>query len=370
MVKPVHFSAVAFVTLSSVLGAWGQGFSSTDQKKTLPDLHFPFNPDQAWALEESLLVWRPYEDDTDYAVRTSLRNESPQLDDFDVRVKHPSFKWGTGVRLKLTRYLPSRDDPWDLDFIGTYYYSQGKDHVDINPANLTGGAFNESIVSPWDTDGIGPAARAKVAVNLNFFNFDFVIGRYYSLTRKIDIHPFIGIRSVLLFQDYKASYSSSIFPAVFALSNHSFKGEHNFWGVGPRIGTDLNLRFGRHWSLLATFGASLFAGRYNIKEKVAGSIVNLQALEPLDEKIRDKEASLRSNLDASIGLGWEKWIRNKTVRIAPSFAFEVSEWFAMKRWVDLHSFGSVSSPGPTIKSHRRYSDLGLMGFNVNLQIDF
>lgn len=368
MVKPVYFSAVAFVVLSSVLGAWGLGSPDGEQRKMPLDDAFPFNPQQAWAVEESLLVWRPYEDETDYAAYQSTKIAG-SISKIEYQVKHPTFKWGTGVRLKFMRYLPS-NDPWDIDLLGTYYYSQGKDDVNVNPAHLGAGNLQKKIIPAWDEIALGTAAKAQTNVSLNFFNFDLIAGRHYSLTRKIDIHPFVGIRSVLLFQKYKTSYLSTSSLTFAPLANHSFKGEHSFWGVGPRIGTDLVMHLGRQWSFLATLGASFFAGRYNVQEAFKGSRFIGFTDTPLNEKVKDKEAILRSNLDASLGLGWEKWVKKGTVRIAPSFAFEVSEWFAIKRWVDLHTLDTASSSGPTVHSHRRYSDLGLMGFNINLQVDF
>ena len=371
MARPIYFSALTFITLSSVVGAWGQGSPSSDQRTLPPDLHFPFHPEQAWAVEESLLVWRPSEDALDYAVRSTLETESSGSQSKEVRLKHPDFKWGTGVRLKLTRYLPS-SDPWDIDLIGTYYYSGGHNDVKVKSgSSLSSGSSQDKIESTWETAAFGVAPKARSNVRMNFFNFDLLVGRHYCLTRKIDIHPFIGIRSVLLYQDYKASYFSSLDPEVLPLRKTSFKGENSFWGVGPRIGADLSLHLGRHWSLLSTFGGSFFAGRSHVQEKIDGSVIIVASPSSMEEKIKTKDSILRSNLDASIGLGWEKWVRNKTVRIAPSLVFEVSEWFAIKRWVDAHSVQSadIFAP-PAVQSHRRYSDLGLMGFNINLQIDF
>lgn len=369
MFKAVSLSALTLISLSSFLEAWGQRASINQPEESI-NLRFPLNPNQGWALEESLLVWKTYEDDIDYAVRRTVDNPSSSLEQEQYRVKHPDFKWGTGVRLKLTRYLPS-NDPWDVDFIGTYYYNEGKGHVNLDSASDTASLLDQAS-STWDTLGSPIAESARTNTRMNFFTFDLITGRYYSLTRKVDIHPFIGLRSVFNYQRYKTTYSSTLTLDSEPFSKTSFNGNHDFWGVGPRIGTDLALKFGRHWSLLATLAGSFFVGSYDVQEFFRGQTQLLQNIAPYRERLEDKDTVVRSNIDASLGLGWEKWVRGGTVRIAPSFVFEVSEWFSMKRWINTHNGSNTFIAGtqPRIQTHRRYSDLGLMGFNVNLQIDF
>lgn len=370
MSKAISFSALTLVSLSSILGAWGPR-TSLDQPKEPLDLHFPLSPNQAWAVEESLLVWKTYEDDVDYAVRRTVDNPSSKVEQERYRIKHPDFKWGTGVRLKISRYLPS-SDPWDVNFIGTYYYSEGSGSINLGSISDTS-VLLDRLSSTWDTQSLSIAEDAKANTHMNFFTFDLTAGRYYSLTRKVDIHPFIGIRSVLNYQGYKTGYTSTLSLGSDPLTKTSFNGTHDFWGIGPRVGTDLSLRFGRHWSLLAGFAGSFFVGRYDVEETFKGKTHIAQTVTPYREKLEDEDTVLRSNIDASLGLGWEKWLRGGTVRIAPSFVFEVSEWFSMKRWINTHNANTtITTAGtqPRIQTHRRYSDLGLMGFNINLQIDF
>lgn len=370
MFKSHHLTALVALTLSTTLGAWGQK-SPMSQIKEPVDIHFPLSPSQAWGLEESLLVWKSFEDNTDYAVRLFIGRINDVTRTSRQSLKHPSFDWGTGVRLKLTRYLPS-NDPWDVNLIGTYYYDEADHQTNVN-FQLDNKNFQNFMYSPWDTPIYGQSAKAKASIQMNFFTFDLTAGRYYSLTRKIDIHPFIGVRTVLNYQKYTARYfgvTSANRAGPFVHSK--FKGDSDFWGVGPRVGTDVALRMGRHWNLMGTFGASLFAGRYDVSERLNGNIQFLKVNDIIREKLTDEDTVLRSNIDASLGLEWEKWVRNKTVRIAPSFVFEVSEWFSMKRWVDTHIFRNSFTGGnqPVNYPHRRYSDLGLMGFNINLKVDF
>lgn len=368
MVKAYHLSALVAFSITTALGAWGQR-AQTDSMSSAPDVRFPLSPEQSWAAEESLLVWKAYEDDTDYAVHRRVQTLTDSTRSGKQTIKHPEFDWSAGVRLKLTRYLPS-NDPWDVNFVGTYYYADAKDHVKVHFDPFSSTSQNV-LFSAWNSGLSGSAAKAKASTKMNFFTFDLTVGRYYSLTRRVDIHPFIGVRTALNYQDYRARYLSTVsFSPGFDFFTAKFKGEVDFWGVGPRVGTDVTLVMGRHWSLMGTFGASLFGGRYGVREKFHGMITGIPSF--LNEKIKDRDTVLRSNIDLSLGLSWEKWVRNGTVRIAPSFVFEVSEWFSMKRWINsMANRRSLSDfSNPVLRTDRKYSDLGLMGFNINLKVDF
>ncbi|MBP7075109.1 MAG: hypothetical protein KBA81_06980 [Rhabdochlamydiaceae bacterium] len=372
MFKAHHLSALIAVSLfTSSLSAWVQK-SAFEQPPEPVDTHFPLNPSQSWALEESLLVWKTFEDDTDYALHHS--NTQKNLPHVFVKdtPKHPGFDWSTGVRVAVTHYLSS-SDPWDVNLIATYFYDQADDDTHVN--FLVDSPGNNFLYSTMDTTLVGFASKAEMFTHMNFFTFDLTAGRYYSLTKKIDIHPFIGVRTVLNYQTFKMSFTNT--PGFFAnptVVKSQIKGDHDFWGVGPRIGTDIALHIGRRWSLKGTFGASLFGGRIDVSEKSKGqlSAATSGITAPYHDKLEDKDTVLRSNIDASLGLGWEKWVKKNTVRIAPSLVFEVSEWFSMKRWIDsnISTFSFETGAQPVIFPHRRYSNLGLMGFNINLKVDF
>ncbi len=362
MFKAVCLSTLTLLSCSGVLEAWGGGRRAPMEKEQPPiDVHFPFNSEQAWGLEESLLVWKTYEDDGDYALYTKSDTSVSNIQSNTYKIKHPNFDWNAGVRVKLTRYLPSTD-PWDVNLIGTYYYAQGESNPSVSSSSST--QVTSTIYGTWATEDGGSAQKVKAQTHMNFFTFDLTAGRSYCLTRKINIHPFIGIRSVLNYQKYKTT--QTLQNTTLPVLKPAFEGSHDFWGLGPRVGSDLVMQFGRHWSFLATFAGSLFAGRYNIDEKMNGNFFNSSTYTSSDWNIKDGDTVLRSNIDLALGLGWEKWVRGQTVRIAPSFVFEVSEWFSMKRWIDMRRSGTT----PQVQTHRRYSNLGLMGFNVNLQVDF
>lgn len=333
---------------------------------TSQQLNFPLNANQDWYTRESYLVWKPFEDDLDDNLREKIDAVSDVETIYTSQLKHPKFNWSSGVRLAVGKYLPYHD-LWDLNFVGTYYYSTADRKTKISDP------LRERINSLWNAPFFSIPLQSTENWRLNYFTTDVNLGRQFLLTPNLQIHPFIGARAAFIFQDYKVRYDSavSISKSDFEQVKLTVKNEHGFWAGGPRIGTDLAYHFGRGWSFLASVSGSFFYARYSIVEKMVG-ITPTSFVRPYHLSVKDSDTLLRTNLEGSIGIEWEKWVRDHSVRIAPSFQVEASEWFGLKRWVETHLPSAVipSRGDLNLQSRRRYSDLGLLGFNINLHIDF
>ncbi len=350
----------AMLLLSSEVFAW-RGANAANTSAEEPAMNYPLNDNQQGYTRESYLIWKPYEDDIDFAdrfVREDLTDSSTVITD---RFKHPKFEWSSGVRVAIGKYLPNHDQ-WDLSLIGTYYYNDADRHAKANPRNREGLA---NLFMPSFT--LGSNIEVSGHLQMNYFTTDFLIGRYFTLTDNVQLHPYIGARAAFIYQDYHEKLETNS-----TLTSHfKFKADHNHLGAGPRIGTDFSYGFGHGWAFLANLSAAFLYGRYTLSEKLGGFIF-APLVQPLRYKVKDADTTLRSNIEGSIGLQWEKWVRGHTVRIAPSFQVEFSEWFAVKRWVDTHSTSSriTANNDLNLQSRRRYGDLGLFGFNINLHVDF
>lgn len=335
---------------------------------TLAVLSFPLNDDQAWFVKPSLLVWRPYQDDIDSGYTLSVPSLSP-ISAKD-KTQNVHFKWGTGARLTIGRYLPNHDQ-WDVTLASTFFYSdthqtvRGKLGSSISLSELT------LIAQGWNPSLLGTSIQTDLDWRINYFTWDLAIGRLYSLTPKFVIHPYICLRSALIYEKY-SNKNQSVNPLRFDVIDTKFRALNSVWGLGPRVGSDFSFYFGHGWSFMGGLSGSVIMGRYNIKENVDGFISPTTAsLTPVTLKIRDGDGTMRANLEGNIGLGWEKWVRKHTVRVAPSFIFEATQWFLINNWVATNLPSSTpGSPDWGMLSKRRMGDLGFLGFTVNLQIDF
>ena len=366
-----RFTLLSGLLIQSSMFSWGTASYVTPNLQTPPPSsspNFPMNDDQGWYVKPSMLIWRPFQGDVDAGISNQIVELlSPSLATKD-KTLALSFDWGTGARLAIGRYLPNHEN-WDISVVGTYFYADTHNtYRGFVPSLVSLSSFADlKLVVPGWSAFLPSNPDTSVHRRLNFFNFDLLAGRQYCLTSKLNIHPFIGIRAALIYEKYTlhtTAFTLSSGTASVSLPSSDFRAWNDYWGVGPRVGTDLAYNFGAGWSFLGSLSGAFLYSRYKIKEKTDG----VSATAPTSLLVKDADNLLRTNLETSIGLGWEKWVRNKTVRIAPSFLFETSQWFAFNNWL------FTSLPSSTfdieLQAERKNGDLGFMGFTVNLQIDY
>ncbi|MBP7074738.1 MAG: hypothetical protein KBA81_05065 [Rhabdochlamydiaceae bacterium] len=337
---------------------------------TLDVTTFPLNEDQEWFVKPSLLIWRPYQDDIDTGFSLKTPSNAPVTRKDKTQNVH--FDWGTGVRLNIGRYLPNHDQ-WDITFNTTFFYSDTHQTVHGHGFGSTALSDLVTISDGWNPELLGTSFKTHFNWRINYFTWDLAAGRLYNLTPKFVIHPYICLRTMLTYEKYTNKNLSAFNTGTFLTQRETtFKAYNSVWGIGPRLGTDFMFEFGRRWSFLGGLSGSIVMGRNHIREKIHGFIFGDGASPstPTFLKISDADTVMRANIEGNIGLGWEKWVRNHSVRIAPSLMFEVTEWFMINNWVSTNLPSTTGSPDWGMISARRMGDLGFLGFTLNLQVDF
>jgi hypothetical protein len=339
--------------------AWGNRFNTTpiSPDDNHIDTHFPLNDNQGWFIEESYLIVKPFLGALEYGDLVSAKGPLDNTT-FKVKVKEPEFKWNSGVRLGIGRYLPHHDK-WDISLTSTYLYGDTDEHIHGNlsqPKALTPSYTAFALVS---------SAKTKAFWRLNYFVWDLSLGRQLLVTPQIIFHPYIGLRGTNIYDNFRSQNigNISIIDSLGELTTFpgsaKVKIRESFWGIGPRIGTNLDYKFKGDWSFLGNIATSLVYGRYHVREKSISTAVGGGPSFPIIIKSFDHDNTLRVNLEAALGLGWEIWVRDNTVRIAPNLQFEGSLWF------DMNDFFK-----PLASFSQNHGDLGFMGLSLNLQVDF
>jgi hypothetical protein len=346
--------------ISASVDAWGgrsygQTANATNSNSTM-DTNFPFNADQGWFVEESYLLMRPSLGDLEIGDMTTQKGVLHDAD-YHINVKTFDFDWNSGVRLGLGRYLPNHDK-WDVSFYTTYFYGDSEEH---EHGNLDQGKGLATSYNPFATI---LSEKTKAEWRMNYFVLDLMLGRQFAMTPQIIFHPYIGLRGALIYTDFQSrNFGDLIIRSGSVLTPTAgrlkVKMEEDFWGIGARAGTNFNYKFTGNWSFLGNFAGALLYGHYHVREK-SKSIRTVNGVQTLSSsKSRDNDDAIRVNLDGAIGIGWEKWMKNNTVRIAPNLQFESTLWF------DMNDFFK-----PTTTFSQDHGTLGLMGFSFNLQVDF
>lgn len=371
---------ISCLTLISSLQAWAPKRDSLATPPTLPDS--PLNSDQGWFTKEAYLLWLCYEDDMDWA--NKVKEKDTDIFSVSMKTKKPDFNWNSGVRVGIGRYLPNHN-LWDVSTDFTYFYGNASSKSSPNREH---DAF---LIGKWvptfyfvsSAVQINGASEGAAHWKLNFFCEDLSIGRQCSVTSMITARPFAGLRAVQTYEDETSRLSDfeDVPPTQGSSSTDvvrkmKFKGYSDFWGIGPRIGSDFCFKFSDNWSLLGAISGAFFFGHSKVKEKISLYLTQSSFPDSLVVRIalqgKDKGYAVRTNFEGSLGLGWEMWVKNHTVRLAPSLMFEASEWFDMNQWITFKiptNYGLLA-PQTTVASDARHGDIGFIGLTFNFHVDF
>lgn len=353
-----------------MLAAFSSPLSTPQQTSTTT---YPYKPTQEWQLTESYLLWKPFQSDIDYGTRYDV-----PVNDFTpvtiqrethIRTKKPAFNWSSGFRLSLAKDLPGHDN-WDIDLVGTYVYGTGSGKC--HP-NLLENQFFSSYFTPVNMITMSN----KMNWNVNYLTLDLFMGRAFSMTDWIVFHPYIGLRGASIKQHSLGKGSFLMTGGVSVVSlKERIHINNDFWGIGPRVGTDFTFNMSRHWNLLSNLSAAFFYGQTHVQEKMtqlfSSNNPNIGLSGTLAYKVRDKERVIRANVEAALGVGWEKWVHGNTVRIAPSLVFEGSMWFNLTH-IPQHRIAQKEFPAnerADVTSIRRHGQLAFLGFAFNFEVDF
>lgn len=361
---------LSLVSFSSNLFGWGNGRNSVPPLETVQPTvtHFPLMEDLGWYTKESLLIWKPSEDDLDYGSRIAVKGSSIAPSSAKLKVKSPDFNWSTGARLAIGKYLPHHDQ-WDIALTTTYFYGTADGKTSANPSQ------GSVITSNWADTILGNnVLHSSMHWKLNYFTWDLAAGRNYLLTRNLILHPNAGLRAGLFYTDYESTYSQNFIltGGASVVSKTKFKSTDELWGIGPRIAMDLAFNFQKHWAILGNVGVSLLYSGYNVKENIEGAQIVGQGVQPVNLRTSSSGNPLVPNVEGAIGLGWEQWVRKNTVRVAASFMFEATEWFNVNHLYHFEPGNTMIGQQniPVSQPDKHSGNLGLMGFSVNLQVDF
>lgn len=345
------------IHLHSPLSGWGRSMEGEfQQADSVPLSSFTINEKQEWFIENSYLLMKPTLANLDFANLVKEAHPSTIQSDLTVKIKKPDFSWDSGVRLIIGRYLPHHDH-WDISAGMTYFYGDVSDKLRANPEHKRGltptyGPINNFVFIATD--------HVNAHWDLNYFSWDLALGREVAMTRTVVFHPFIALRALLTYQDYILK-SERTYKVLFDERPHfhsfKFKAENRFWGVGPRLGSHFSYYLKKEWSLLGEISAAVIYGPY--KTRITDTSFSPETHIRSLRRTKDHTTWLRGNLEGFIGLGWEAWLRNNTVRIFPQLLFEGTLWWNMNRYFEP----------PTLFSES-HGALALMGVSFNLQIDF
>ncbi|MES2123022.1 MAG: Lpg1974 family pore-forming outer membrane protein, partial [Chlamydiota bacterium] len=204
-------------------------------------------------LEGDLLFWQSNVGSLGYAVDSNSTTSISHG-----HVKDPHFEWDWGFKLGVGYKMPH--DKWDLFVNYTYVHAhaQGSTHKE-----------NGAVFPVWATSFgfVGPsfyATEAKAHWHANLNMADIELGRTCFAGRWLSMRPFIGVRGLVIDQDYDVKYSGG---TAFPGDTDKVSMNTDFWGVGLRVGLDTLWGLGAGFGIYGNGSASLLSGHFDVDEK-------------------------------------------------------------------------------------------------------
>lgn len=294
-------------------------------------------------INADLLYWHPKVAGTDFAY--SNRTPAAVLP-LRGKIKKIEFDWDCGLRLGIGKNFPH--DEWDLYLSYTHFRSSGSKTVNAGRVDsvipLKGGIVTADSVS-----------HAKSQFDFDFDNIDFELGRHFSISSRLALRPFIGVKNTWIDLEQIVRYTGG--DHLNANTAH-VKDKSDFWGIGPRAGITTRWHLGDNFHIHGTADGALLYGFFDVEHREKLSNDNTQRID-----IEDNKHRFSPTVHMQFGLDWGRYINPKQNYINLSVSYEAQYWWSQNQMLrtyefNAHRFESISE------------DMSLHGVTFSVQLHF
>ena len=335
------------------------GLNATGLKRMAGTRHF-------YATGE-FLYWRAYEDGMDFAQKAHIEIPAGQgLELANSKVHNLHFHYGPGVRAGIGYYMPHSD--WDLFAQWTYLHPIARKKINgFNNYNLSSGAIGDYFFPTRSVESLTPLHGADGHWGVVYHTATLELGRVFSFNRWLSLRPHFGLMSAWINQKIKVEYDHFTTGPVVEPERILVKQRNNFWGIGFRAGLDTRWPLSQGFSIYGNFAAALLWGHFHLSDHQAGdpSTVFGSNQARFISSIFSSIERLRPNLQAALGLRWDKYIKKNRYHWGVNVGYEFNEWFDQNELYRIvssnFSLQNLTHPG---------GDFGFQGWNFGLRFDF
>jgi len=318
------------------------------KKEMAPDTnHRLFDPQAlkkdcgVWVTGD-VLLWKASEDDLDFAVKSSSRTLVKG------HVVEPEFEWDWGFRLGLGYKLPH--DQWDLYLNYTYVHGDAHKHVGAGDGAIYGSYAAFFGIYPLP---VPPATfyedSAHSHWNMNLNMADLELGRNMIASKWLSLRPFIGLRGLVIQQDYNISYHGG---SAFLSDTQKVGMTNDYWGVGLRMGLDTLWGLGHGFSIYGNGAAALLSGTFDVHQKNHMEKENLTRMNIHD----DDHWNVVATAELALGLQWDHFFHQDRYHFGVNLGWEFNAFFNQNR---IMRFLSMQNPGAFTRSNGDLTFQGL-----------
>lgn len=300
---------------------------------------------QLW-VDGEVLYWQSNVGSFDYGTES----ESSTIIK-DGRVKHPHHNWDWGFRMGLGYKMPH--DKWDIFVNYTYLLGNAHGHA---------GGSDDFVFPTWASgfnfDGVGTffANEAKAHWHMTLNMGDVELGRTCFAGKWLTIRPFMGVRGLVIDQEYHVEYKGG---TVAPSDEDKIHLNTDFWGVGIRMGFNSLWGLGKGIGIYGNGSASLLSGHFDVHER--------EKLEKADDtlfRVKRDVNNVVVTADLALGLQWDYMFSKDRYHFGMKFGWELNMFFDQNQ---LFNFLSSFNPGSL-----RFveDDLTFQGLTFGMRFDF
>lgn len=317
-----------------------------------------------------VLYMKGYADGMQLATRRGMKPGN----NVDKKVVTFDSEWEWGGRIGVGRKLKGHDN-WELFATYAYYHGHAEESTRAGEAGSKGAQYCATCPrQPWSTFLGSQVFSAKGSWHSDVHVIDVNIGRYFQASQNISIRPYFGGRGTLLDLSIVARYDGAWRDGQDQVVERgtNFNGHSGLHGGGIRTGSSFAWMFNRNWSIFTDFSASLLWGHFKVKETFKGGETTSGSLEPYTETFHKNFSSIRTNLEASVGLKYECFLSGGERMISIFFGYELSKWFRANELFTVNRIiqNESGTPSAVYLEDPISNDLGFQAFVLRAKVGF
>lgn len=335
----------------------------------------PHVPNGGFSVRADFLYWQADESGLEYGTKMTGGPLIGEPSTTSTKLLDLHFDWNPGFHVGIG-YTFECFDFWSLNLDWTRIVNHAHGHAKSEGVSSQTDVIN-TIIPTWvnllDELREG-ASSASAHWHVDYDTLDLALERSFFLSRQFVLSPYVGFRSAWIDQHYRATYDMVFIDMEgeppFTQPVY-FKAKNDFWGFGPRLGSELIWHFNQNWNIFANFSGSILYGKFkvnmqNLNDRGIGEGATPPA--PLNFTASEHFWRGRLNFEEAIGIGWETFFHCDQFHVSCRASYELSQWLNQNELYYTFFFrGTDSIINLPVKSK---GNLSFQGVRAGLQFDF
>jgi major outer membrane protein len=330
----------------------------------------------------SFIYWQPFVDDLAFAyvdnnsiLNTVIPGIQGNYKEMDFLFR-PGFQVGVGMNLQT--------DDWDVNAMYTRVHGKHSASTDGNIAPdgtmatvyaTTGNGF---LLDLQNIGGVYSSASAEYRNHLDFV--DAEVGRKYYVGKSLIFRSSFGVRGAAILQSLHVQYiyppslpplrdQTGEFGAL--CSNLNVIQRNHSWGVGPRIGLEMDWMAGYGVRIISSGYADILYTRYHLQDKTSltptAANANLTVL-PVGATsnltAKERVSAIRAHFDLELGFGWGAYLKDNKWHI------DLSASYGWQAFLDQNMFRKFTERSTPMLYINPTGSLFVQGLTATARVDF